>query len=266
MTIEKEIQPISWQEFKSEIAKLPCSESSRGIKEDWVFRGHADASWLLQSTLERYFIEQTGRYPQEYTYETYVNMLRRLIPPLNKEAETTFKDFEYVDILSCKPELQNFYDLIIYLRHLGFPSPMLDWTYNWKVATYFAFSNANINNHVAIYAYKHLSKIHSYSEGSPRLELWSPNHEDSQRHINQDACYTACLKENDEDKVLASFSDALAENPDIHQVKKFILEGKEKHAILQDLQKDKITTASLFPDSLDKYVSTLAYENIISST
>ena len=80
---------------------------------------------------------------------------------------------------------------MVYLRHFGFPSPLLDWTENPYIAAYFAYSDTKSDN-VAIYIYKQSNDSSIVSEDNSTVIHLGKYIDTHQRHICQQAQYTVC--------------------------------------------------------------------------
>jgi len=96
-----------------------------------LYRGQSNATWLLETTLER-GAENHISFSEYFAFLQKMNLpaldFLKQIPPV------AFKnDFEVID----KDILAAF----AYVRHIGGPSPLLDWTRDRDVALFFAFSN-----------------------------------------------------------------------------------------------------------------------------
>jgi len=96
---------------------------------------------------------------------------------------------------------QNFYDLfrintpnyevLTYLRHQGFPSPLLDWTYSPYIALFFAFAEQDSAEKASIYAYIETPLgVKSDSSGKPKIEVKGPYVTTHKRHYLQQSWYT----------------------------------------------------------------------------
>ena len=121
-----------------------------------LFRGHADSSWKLESTLERKTNNlQIHRYYQnvlsiksqyesfsDKNWESGINVQQLCT---REGLVSTFKEID--DLANDLPYLQ----FLAHLRHHGYPSPLLDWTKSPYFAAYFAFSNARKSNCCLLY-------------------------------------------------------------------------------------------------------------------
>ncbi len=116
------------EEFSEKIQDLKClTKNESGV----LYRGQSDASWPLETTLERCSEEY-------FSFSKYFSFLQKLnLPALDFLKPMTpglFKhDFDNID----KDILSTF----AYVRHIGGPSPLLDWTDDIDVALFFAFNN-----------------------------------------------------------------------------------------------------------------------------
>ena len=124
-----------------------------------LFRGQHDAEWDLTTTLER-----SGC--KDMTFDAYYRLTGNVLPAI--EAFTREKwdvpDYSLAMEAEFREDAQlfslrkfpapKFYQYMVYLRHHGFPSPLLDWTSSVYVAAFFAFRHAGTEDGMgSIYVY-----------------------------------------------------------------------------------------------------------------
>lgn len=203
----------NWAEFKSTIEDIRKKHGyheytigdnqSIKHKNTVLFRGQQCAEWSLKTTLER-------KTDKSYTVSRYLSQSTRLVhelesftgskwgiddfPELEKEIEDK-QDKLFGPYLPRK-------DYLIYLRHHGYPSPLLDWSESPYIAAYFAMSDPvkceAPEHRSAIYAYiDNIDSGRSFAGGTPMIKLIGPFVSTHKRHFAQKAQYTIAVKWSD---------------------------------------------------------------------
>ncbi len=106
------------------------------IKENTLFRGQREAKWRLYSKIQRLWIQE-----KLYEKEDYQAFLKRMVE-LGREAygEPIQKLLEANHI-----DTTNSIAVLAYLQHHDCPTPLLDWTYRFQNALYFAIDGLEPN-------------------------------------------------------------------------------------------------------------------------
>ena len=244
----------NWEEFIERTHKLnefvfpdkqPINPSG------FLFRGQGNSEWGLDTTLERWT-------PLRYKLHKYY----RDILVSKSQIETLTGDrWEIEDGIQCEKWLKewdgffplNFpgYGFLIYMRHHGFPSPLLDWSISPFVAAYFAFNQVSPKkvNKVSIYAFNdfpHIGKSGSSNES--RIGVLGPYVRSHKRHFQQQSQYTICTARDDQNDHCYVPHETVFErgrkNQDLKW--KFNLPSTEKVKVLKYLDKHNINAYSLF--------------------
>jgi len=86
------------------------------------------------------------------------------------------------------------YEYLVYLRHHGFPSPLLDWSRSPYVAAFFAFRDGSAKlEKRSIYAYCETpTGAKGGAVGEPTIRVLGPYVRSHPRHFRQQSEYTLC--------------------------------------------------------------------------
>jgi hypothetical protein len=104
----------------------------------WVFRGQADSSWGLKSTLER-------------ALEYFEIDLSKKASGVELGLLRKFKR-HYHHYLESPIENDNSLEWLAIMQHYGTPTRLLDWTYSFYVALYFAMNHVKENGSASVWA------------------------------------------------------------------------------------------------------------------
>jgi len=191
----------SWAEFPNAIAEIRTEFGTRTVSipdkglvsldNQILFRGHADSDWKLQTTLER-----TTDSP--YSVQRY---LQRADSCVNEVESVTGKTWELKPYPKIVEEIQTFqdsmrphlpcYEYLVYLRHHGFPSPLLDWTTSPYIAAYFGFEQSRDSQRCAVFAFIETPEGgKSHRGGDCLIKTMGPYVTTHVRHFAQKAWYT----------------------------------------------------------------------------
>ena len=121
----KQIDLNTWEELENEVVNLhgflkSKRTSSCSTISPPLFRGQESSSWNLSTTLERYL----DRIVPVALYNHYLTNIKPTVEAFTRtkwELESNPKLEEI--FFKCPPN----YDFMAYVRHNGFPSPLLDW-------------------------------------------------------------------------------------------------------------------------------------------
>jgi hypothetical protein len=259
----KEIKLSTFEEFEEKVQEqFKQVQDKRNTKKGYfspiLFRGHGNASWKLETTLERYS-------SKEMSTNKYYDIMRAVRPAVESWTENNWQlDDEYrkKDDIPSPPQG---YEFMVYLRHYGFPCPLLDWTRSPYIAAFFAFHHIKENEHeAAIYSlieYCGQGKIGR--GGDARITGCGPYLRTHKRHFIQQSQYTFCVKELSGGKyVYCSHEEVVGRdkyNQDV--LVKYTIPWTERSKVLDKLLMMNITAHSLF-SSEESLLSTLAYQEI----
>jgi hypothetical protein len=251
----------TWEEFEDQLKVHNMS-----IGAGFLFRGQSNSCRSLDTTLERCGQAQM-RFLDYYRLisvirpqiETFTGIRWDDVPPY-QEVEKDATDYLSFDRRLCRGLPA--YRYMTYLRHHGFPSPLLDWTRTPYVAAYFAFRNV-AKETVAIYVYSEMpEQIKSGSNNEPDIHVWGPYVQTHRRHFIQQSAYTTCLAYNDSGWRFSSHEGVFAlNNPRQDVLWKFTIPSTERLKVLKLLDAYNLNAFSLF-ESEESLMETMALREL----
>lgn len=192
-----------WESFVTEVKTL--QEKYSDPSYPLLFRGQPDSEFGLTTTLER----AVGK---DMTFDAYYRLASRTrpavetftrvkweVPEYSVGLEKSFLDINFfADIPFRFPSIE-LYRYLVYLRHHGFPSPLLDWSKSPYVAAFFAFKdlasrpNSGKPEKRSIYVYCEMPR-HSkgWAVGEPAMRPIGSFIRSHHRHFRQQSDYTMC--------------------------------------------------------------------------
>lgn len=258
----------TWDDFRTIVKEIRDRYGRRkrtGTKNDILFRGMASANWPLHTTLERCT-------EQEFSVKQYMNYATRCSNELESITGRKWGIPSFPALIKEMKTLQNTfrvnfpcYDYLIYLRHHGFPSPLMDWTTSPYIAAYFAYYEKSSADRIAVYVYiERPSGDKGFSENTPKISLQGPYVSTHSRHFVQKAWYTIATKyDSKRDEHLFCNHSLIFDRAKQSIVKdqdtliKITLPSSERLCVLEELNDYNINHYTLFQTE-DALIKTLA--------
>lgn len=259
MTI-KEIPLDSWASFLDMVSK---QQSEWHLRDAFfsmprvLFRGHASQTWMLDTTLERdvKYLDDLAKYHDKVhasmpQIEEYSG--RKWNVPNVDEFNEAMRNSQPGTFLDNIPAL----DYLVYLRHHGFPSPLLDWTRSPYIAAYFAFSGVKkIDNGDRISIYELttseplITSRHNNELGySSYVKNIGHRVQTHKRHFLQQCEYTLCITQHPNgDLKYGNHESALnAATIPVQPLKKYTIPVSERTNALRQLDAFNLNAFTLF--------------------
>lgn len=228
-----------------------------------LFRGHSLADWTLDTTLERF-----GK--KRLNLDDYVRYLSRVKPAIEAYTDRVFsfnsgneKTAGHVFPLSEVALHNGQYEFMVYLRHHGFPTPLLDWSRSLYVALYFACSGPEHDGDSALYMYvENLGYGKAGWVGSPEIATFGQYISAHKRHFIQQSEYTACIAKSDDKWFFHPHESAMNSASDRNdRLEKVIIPGHLRKELLGQLDHMNINAFSLFGTE-EALMQTLAFREL----
>ncbi len=264
----KERNVESWEEFKKELTDL---RRELKTKLEWgtsalLFRGQENSCWLLKTTLDRK--------REQMRFADYYRLIGKIRPEIESLTGAEWPIPEYPEIEKRVKGYDNFsqdltfgrwpgYAYMAYLRHHGFPSPLLDWTRSPYVAAFYAFNKAAGDSKARVSIYV-LSKRHFTVGGNRMMNVFYPGPyvTTHRRHVLQQSQYTLCLTYENEWR-FGAYDAVFNEGPGQQgSCLKFTIPASEKRKALKELDEYNLNGFSLF-GSEESMMETLATREFV---
>jgi hypothetical protein len=265
----QEIKVQTWEDCKDEFRKHKeqhneLNEQNHGNASKLLFRGLPDSRYELTTTLDRYLGEK------RMSTEDYCNAIKMILPEMATLTDRLWTIPTYDQIAKWFSNSGSFeksdlpgYDYMVYLRHHGFPSPLLDWTISPFIAAFFAFKDPCQDVHqVAIHIYLADEGIRgggkSHDGQKPQIVNLGPYVKSHRRHFLQQSRYTMCTRVEENVHYFARHDDVLSERTpgqDLHC--KIIIPLSQRVIALKELDSININAFSLM-GSEESLMHTLA--------
>jgi len=261
-----EIRLKNWEAFEAAIEgtfeglEIRRAETKLSIS-DPLFRGQELASWQLTTTLERFL-------SCDVTMEDYHKAMLRVKPAIESFTDKSWDvpaKFKMGPTPASPPPSVEF---MAFLRHHGFPSPLLDWSLSPYVAAFFAFRHqGQEDKDAAIYSFvEYIGGGKTVKGPEPRITGIGHYLSTQKRHHTQQCEYTICTKPigrgADTPYVYTNHEEALdLHNYDQDFLMKYVLPRSERAKALEKLSLMNINAYSLFGNE-ESLMETLAYKEL----
>lgn len=232
----------------------------------FLYRGHGCSSWKLQTTLERAYPDR------KFSLRNVFHHLSLVYGQLPGGEQLEFSQGDFcTDAADLSPALshlwtRHFLDGLKRLRHMGVPSPLLDWTSSPFVAAYFAFADVDPKQteDVAVCQFQeYTGPISRSCCNGIALEVLGPFGRTHERQTRQQGEYTLCVTDSDRtgQSVIVCdpelyFQNARSASMQYERLRKYTIPCSERRVAMRDLAQMNITEASLF-DGEDAMARTL---------
>ena len=260
-----EKKPLTrWEDFEQALVEIKKMEVLQKERQSWkrflLFRGVGASGskppYLLESTLDRI---QNGMSFSDYL---------RIIKCVHKHVATcTGKKW---DLQTEEPKLSlgefnlpvSTYEFMAYLRHNGFPSPLMDWTKSPYIAAFFAFRDlypeTRHEEYVSIFVYRGNIQCGQ----NPCFYLLGPTIATSPTHYLQQSWYSICVT-NKNGRIYFANHEDVKQHEEQDVLIKYDIPVSEQQKVLRKLDSMNITAYSLF-NSETSLMETLALREIVS--
>lgn len=265
---KKECQ--TWEVFLEYLEEIKLwrieKEESNGFATELIFRGVSDSTYELKTSLERKRGE--NKYLIDDYYEKVLKFSQQNNGTLNQNLPTldlyitlvqnasSFTALREAIVPAQYPAVE---ENFLYLRHYGYPSPLLDWTMCPSIAAFFAFNNNSSSEKVSIYIF--LESIGEVIDVPDAIHTIGPiasnNVNPPDRHFKQESHYTFCVERESPSpgcqgaksmkKFFSSHETIFHRNPDNQQYRwKCDIPSTEREKVLQLLDSQGINYPYLF--------------------
>jgi hypothetical protein len=234
------------------------SKYSSKLDQEILFRGQSDRSWKIKSSLERHGIEEI----ECEKYYRIIDRYKALINPLieNKYERKSTKHgypFDFKEYEKGSWELPET-EYLAYLRHHGFPTPLVDFSSSCFIALFFAcedFNQGKKDGKVFLYSPPH---IRLGGNKIPDLRQLGRYVEAGKRHFAQQSQYLIPTEYNSGWKFI-TFKKAFENKANDHVLREIIINKNSKVQLMKELNEMNINRYTMYLNE-DALIKSLADE------
>jgi len=249
----------NWQEFEIWLQELRDRNYQRGL----IYRGQANFEWRLETTLER------SGHPTMPIADYYTLTVGNIGPSVSTFSSMQAPSFDetlwnhlcdterlsdYARLMGSIFDQATFpggehFEYVAYLRHHGFPSPLLDWSLSPYVAAFFAFRETvpKVEKRSIFVYCDRPEGIYGGTIGEPMIQLLTGHTRTPRRHFFQQSIYTVCESRND-GKWQFDSHQKVFDNPHSKQdfLGKFDIPSTDREEVMRLLDQYNLNAYSLF--------------------
>ncbi len=242
--MKKPIPLNTWEDFEGKLIEIDKQfkelqrQEQRSTMECPLYRGVKDSEYNLESTLDR--VKREMKFSD---YQTILEVVCKHISTCTSRKWDLEKKEQNINLGKFELPFST-YEFMAYLRHNGFPSPLIDWTKSPYIAAFFAFGDIySKKEHVAIFVY-----TGKYSCGqNPCIRILGPSIATDRKHYLQQSEYSICVKGRGEETCFANHEDVDVKDDEGKDVLiKYEIPASEQQKVLIKLDSMNITAYSLF--------------------
>jgi len=275
----QQVKLESWSAFEGAIQKVSLARQDLEQRNHQdlpalLFRGLGSSEWGLETTLERpHPSEPCGGTLGLRGYYRVIEASKPAIEtfsgrrwdklPTTPEFEALMDRATAKELLSSVlSPLTEVYEYLAYLRHHGFPSPLLDWTASPYVAAFFALDAPPTQSQEVCVCVLLRGSFRTASDKAD-LSVVGPYMRSHPRHFLQQCWYSVCVALVNKDYVFKpherGLSGALGQGGELFKI---IIPIKERLTALKQLDLMNINEFSLFGTE-DSLVRTVARRELL---
>ena len=249
----KSLKSIPEQIITKDLSKLwKTHEGFTNNKQEWIFRGLKDVKYGLKTSLERAIEEYGIDKNKSLSFEG--GLLRKFKREVGEHLKQPPKEEEYMEWFAL-------------MQHHGAPTRLMEWTYSFLIAVYFAVAGSPKDSVVWAINSKGLTESlkekkvdttnfkHSFVEKKNTFVCPMNIHRFNERLALQQGAFVlpADVTKSFQKNLLDTFRDQKSLNKNI---RKYVIKKEISIEITKSLIRMNLTSATLFPD-LDGFSQSL---------
>lgn len=243
------------QDYRKEILKF---QSEIGQEQKTLFRGQIDHEWKIRSSLERHGIEIIKCEEYYRKIDSYKPLINPLIENrYERKLTRSGYPFDFNEYEKGSWELPEM-EYLTYLRHHGFPTPLVDLSRSCFVALFFAcedFNQRNKDGKVFLYS---PPQTRFGGNDIPDLRMIGRYVEAGKRHFAQQSQYVIPILYDSVWKFIP-FSKVIEDQSNKHVLREIIISKDVKAKLMKELNEMNINRYTMYLNE-DALIKSLADE------